>query len=57
MSLNLKRVHLFHAFFFVVNETNLFKKYAQYFSFFEKNGKRILTCFLSSNNHGGTKER
>ena len=25
--------------------------YAQYFSFFEENGKHIVTCFLSSNNH------
>ena len=27
--------------------------YAQYFSFFEENGKHIVTCFLSSNNHFG----
>ena len=35
----------------LVKETNLLIKYVQYFSFFEENGKRIATCFLSSNNH------
>ena len=37
----------------LAKETNLLIKYALYFSFFEENGKRIVTCFLLSNNHGG----
>ena len=36
----------------LVKETNLLKKYALYFSFFEENSKCIATCFLSSNNRG-----
>ena len=36
----------------LVKETNLLKKYALYFSFFEENSKCIVTCFLSSNNRG-----
>ena len=36
-------------------ETDLLIKYAQYFSLFEENDKRVAKCFLSSNNHVGIK--
>ena len=41
--------------FSLMKETNFIMKYTEYSPFFEENGKSIVTCFLSSNNHGGIK--